>query len=69
MKTGIPYYIWGKGGVLLHFDVVMETGEIIRAYLDPSNQYSADGPTWRRVDNNDWIPRFRILGYNEVEEQ
>ena len=62
-----PYFIWASEGVLREFDVIMDTGEVVRAYVDPSNQYSADGPTWRRADNNASISTFRVHGFEVID--
>lgn len=65
MFTGIPYYIY-SGGSLREFDITMDTG-VVRAYLDPSNQYSADGPTWRRAENRQSIPSHRVKGFDVID--
>jgi hypothetical protein len=43
---GKPYYIYDNGGPR-YFEVKLRSGEVKLAYVDPSNQYSADGPCWR----------------------
>jgi hypothetical protein len=63
-----PYYIYTSGGgALRYFNVVLNTGETVKAYVDPSNQYGADGKTWRRADNRQSIPTHHVASFEVID--
>ena len=70
MYTGMPYFIYTcDGGALRYFNVVLHTGEKIKAYVDPTNQYFADGRIWRRADDNQTIFHDHVSGFEVIDDQ
>jgi hypothetical protein len=63
---GKPYYIY-DAGTLRYFEVKLDTGEITQAFVDPTNQYFADGSTWRRKGTEESIPAHRVLGFRCID--
>jgi hypothetical protein len=63
---GIPYFIYDQGSLRI-FELKLCGGAIVRAYLDPTNQYSADGPTWRLEANNTCISKSQVDGFRCID--
>lgn len=64
----MPYYIY-EGGNLRPFEVTLDTGETMAAYVDPSNQYSADGACWRSADTNEFISKYRVVAFRPLDDE
>jgi hypothetical protein len=61
---GIPHFIYHQG-LLRTFEVKRRDGEVVRAYLDPTNQYSAEGPTWRQEGNRKAL--YDVAGFRCID--
>ena len=65
---GFPRYIYTPGGgALRYFEIILDSEQTLRAYVDPSRQYAAEGLVWRDANTKQEIPKHRVLGYKEID--
>jgi len=66
-KSGFPYYIYTTGMCMRFFEILLDTGELVQAWIDPSRQYAAEGLEWRVKDTDEYIPTSCVQGFRCID--
>ena len=50
------------------FELILNKGQRIQAWLDISEQYKADGSCWRNNDTNETINDYFVVAWRQISE-
>lgn len=56
-----------ESNVPIVYEVKLDNGELIKAFVDDSKQYQTEGLCWRNAETKEIIYRHRVDGWREIK--